>query len=85
MQLPHHIKNTKDFVQQILGIQLQQGECISSYDVSAHFTSVTIDPAITIIRRKLGLDQELYLRTSMTVEYIISPLEFCLNKIYFQF
>ena len=29
----HHIKNTKNFVQQIQGIQLQQAECISSYDV----------------------------------------------------
>ena len=61
-------KNTRDFVGQIQGIQLQQGECVSSYDVSALYTSVPIDPAINIIRRQLELDQDVHLRTSMTVE-----------------
>ena len=76
---PYHIKNTKDFVDQIHDIQLQQGECVSSYDVSALLTSVPTDPAINIIKRKLDHDQELHLRTSRTVEHIISPLEFCLK------
>ena len=46
---PHHIKNTGDFVQQVRGIKLQPTECITSYDVSALFTSVPIESAITII------------------------------------
>ena len=50
---PHHIKNTGDFVQQVRGIILQPTECITSYDVSALFTSVPIESAITIIRKKL--------------------------------
>ena len=82
---PHHIKNTGDFVQQMKGIPLQTNECITLYDVSALFTSVPIDPAINIIRRKLELDQELHTRTSMKVEQFISLLEFCLNTTYFQF
>ena len=49
---PHHIKNTGDFVQQVRGIKLQPIECITSYDVSALFTSVPIESAITIIRNK---------------------------------
>ena len=53
--------------------------------MSALFTSVPIDPAINIIRRRLELDQELHLRTTMKVEQIISLLEFCLKTIYFQF
>ena len=82
---PHHVKNTGDFVQQLKGITLQANESIVSYDVSALFTSVPIDPVINIIRRKLELDQELHLRTSMKVEQIISLLEFCLKTTYFQF
>ena len=39
------------------GITLQANESIASYDVSALFTSVPIDPFINIIRR-LELDQE---------------------------
>ena len=81
----HHIKNTHDFVEQMKGITLQANECITSYDVSALFTSVSIDPAINIIKRRLELDQELHLRTTMKVEHIISLLEFCLKTTYFQF
>ena len=44
-----------------------------------------IDPAITIIRRKLELGQELHLRTSTSVENIISLLDVCLKTTYFQF
>ena len=31
---PHHIKNTGDFVQQVKGIRLPPGECVTFYDVS---------------------------------------------------
>ena len=82
---PHYIKNTGDFVQQVRGIKLQPTESISSYDVSAFFTSVPIESAITIIRKKLELDPELHQRTTMKVEHIISLLEFCLKTTYFQF
>ena len=80
-----HIKNTGDFVQQVRGIKLQPTECITSYDVSALFTSVPIESAITIIRNKLELDPELHLRTTMKVEHITSLLVFCLKTTYFQF
>ena len=66
---PHHIKNTTDFVDQIHGIQLQEGECVSSFDVSALFTSVPTEPAINILKRKLEKDQELHLRILMTVKH----------------
>ena len=50
---PHYIKNTGDFVQQVKGITLKPGECITSYDVSALFTPVPIELAINIIRTKV--------------------------------
>ena len=72
----HHIKNKGGFVDHIHNIQLQQGVYIS-YDVSLLFTSVPVDPAINMIRRRLEQDEELQHRTSVTVEHIISLLEFC--------
>ena len=81
----YHIENTGDFVQQIKGITLQANECITSYNVSALFTSVPMDPAINIIRRWLELDQEDHLRTTMKVEQIINLVEFCLKTTCFQF
>ena len=32
---PHHVQNTKDFIQQINGIHLYPGQCMMSYDVKA--------------------------------------------------
>ena len=79
---PHHIKYTGDFLWQV---KVQPGECITSHDVSALFTYVPIEPAITIIRNKLELNQEIHKRTTMKVVQIISYYEFCLKTTYFQF
>ena len=81
----YYIKNTDDFVQQFKGIILKPGESITLYDVSAMFTSVPIEPATNIIRKKLELDQELHTRTTMKVVQITSLLKFCLKTTYFQF
>ena len=71
--------------QQVRGIKLQPEECVTSYDVSALFTSVPLESAIIIIRNKLELDPELHNRTTMKVEHITILLEFCLKTTYFQF
>ena len=82
---PHHVMNNKDFLENIKDIKLQPDECMMSFDVSALFTSIPIDPAIDIIRKQLEEDQDLKKRTSMTVDHIISLLEFCLKNTYFSF
>ena len=82
---PYHIKNTADFIEQIKHVTLLADETITSYDVSALFTSVPIEAAINIIQRRLELDQELHSRTNMKVEHITSLLEFFLKTTYFQF
>ena len=61
------------------------GECLSSYDVSALFTSVPIDPALTIIKDLLVKDSILKDRTVIGIDDIILLLEFCLKKTYFSF
>ena len=53
---PHYIRNTQHFMEQIKSLQLQQGECIVSYDVKALFTLVPVDCAISIIKSKLLQD-----------------------------
>ena len=82
---PHHITSTQDFVEQAKQIKLQPGECLSSYDVSALFTSVPIDPALNIIKDLLDKDNTLKERTVMEVRDIILLLEFCLKNTYFSF
>ena len=78
---PHHI----NFVEQVKQIKLEPGECLSSYNVSALFTSVPIDPALNIIKDLLDKDNTLKERTVMEVSDIILLLEFCLKNTYFSF
>ena len=82
---PHHINSTQDFVEQARQFKLEPGECLSSYDVSALFTSVPIDPALKIIKDLLDKDTTLKERTVMEVGDIILLLEFCLKNTYFSF
>ena len=81
----HHVQNTRDFVEHIKHVRLRQGECIMSYDVTALFTSVPIQPVLNIIQQRLAKEKDLQERTSMTIKQIISLLEFCLNSTSFVF
>ena len=82
---PHHINSAQDFVEQAKHITLAPGECLSSYDVSGLFTSVPVDPALTIIKYLLVKDHTLKERTVMEVGDIILLFEFCLKNTYFSF
>ena len=82
---PHHITRTQDFVEQAKQIKLELGKCLSSYDVSALFTSVPVDPALNIIKDLLEQDTTLKERTVMEVRDIMLLLEFCLKNTYFSF
>ena len=62
---PHYINSTQDFVEQVGHITLVSGECLSSYDVSALFTWVPIDPGLQIIKDLLEKDPTLKDRTVM--------------------
>ena len=82
---PYHIQNNQDFIQQIQGIQLQPNQCMVSVDVKALFTSMPIQPAITIIKKLLEEEQSLQQRTTMSVNNITCLLEFCLKSTYFTY
>ena len=82
---PHHINSTQDFVEQAKHITLAPEECLSSYDVSALFTSVLVDPALNIIKDLLEKDHTLKERTVLAVSDIILLLVFCLKNTYFSF
>ena len=72
-------------MEQVKHITLAPGKCLSSYDVSALFTSVPVDPVLNIIKDLLEKDHTLKERTVMAVSDIILILEFCLKNIYVSF
>ena len=72
-------------MEQVRHITLAPGECLNSYDVSALFTLVPIDPALKIIMDLLLKDPTLKDRTVIGVDDIILLLEFCMKNTYFSF
>ena len=81
----NHIQSTRDFVKRVKGVTLLPGGCFCSYDVSALFTLVPIDPALHIIKDLLEKDDTLWDRSILSVQNIIELLGFCLHNTYFSF
>ena len=81
----HHVNNSKEFIEEIKKIKLEEGECITSYDVSALFTSVPVPTTLDIINNKLQQDADLPNRTNMAAVNITELLDFCLSNTYFIF
>ena len=84
-QSPHHLRNTQHFIQHIQQASLQPGESITSFDVKALFTSVSMAPSINIVKNRLQQKLTLTQRTQLSIPQIIQLLEFCLNNAYFLF
>ena len=83
--MPHHIQSTRDFISKVREVTLLPGECLSSYDVTALFTSVLIDSVLNIIKDLLEQDDTLCNRTVLSVQNVIELLGFCLHNTYFSF
>ena len=81
----HHVNNSQQFVEEMKELKLEEGECITSYDVIALFTSIPIPSALEVMKKKLEQDAELHKRTIMPVDTILELLAFCLNNTYFVF
>ena len=81
----HHVNNCKEFIEEIKKIKLEEGECITAYDVSALSTSVPVPAALDIINNKLQQDADLPNRTNMAAVNITEVLHFCLSNTYFIF
>ena len=79
----HHVKNSKEFAEYVKLLKVGPDEELRSYDVSALFTSVPVDKALEIIRRRLTEDVTLSNRTPLSPDDIIAVLEKCLKGTYF--
>ena len=81
----HYLKNTQAFVEKIMEIKLTTEETITSYGVSALFTNIPPDKAITAIRQRLEKDETLAERTCLSKEEVVELVDICLTTTYFSF
>ena len=81
----HHILNSKDFAKKLSGVKLEEDEMLNSHDVVSLFTNVPIPEAMKIIRQNLMDDNDLKNRTNLSVDDVMSLLEFVMSTTYFTF
>ena len=79
----YSVKNSEDLVNKIKSLEVPPPFKLVSYDVSALFTSIPVDYALTVIRKKLDNDHEWKQHTELSLEQIMELLELCLNTTYF--
>ena len=77
------IKNSECFVNKIKDLEVPPFRKMVSSDVSAHFTSIVVDEAIHVIWGRLQKDTALSEKCELSVDQIITHLEFSLNTTYF--
>ena len=81
----YHGNNSKKFTDEIRNTKIEEGECITSFDVTALFTSLPVISALEVIKDRLEKDTELPNTTILSVSNIMELLGFCLNNTYFLF
>ena len=81
----HHIKDSKDFVNTIQELQVDESECMVSFDVTSLFTSIPVKEALTATQNALILRQSWRGKTMLSMDSISTLLELCLNTTYFMF
>ena len=78
----HHVRNSKEFAEYVKSLKVGPEEELRSYDVSALFTSVPVDKALEIIRKRLQEEITLPNRTPL-LDDVIGVLDKCLKGTYF--
>ena len=80
----HYVNNSKEFADEVRNTKLEEGECITSFDVIAlYINSSSI--CIRGYQVRLEQDTELPNRTTLSASNIIELLRFCPNNTYFLF
>ena len=79
----HHIKNSQDFANTSSGLKVDEDETITSYDVTALFTCIPPDGAVSVVHEYQEKDATLLKRTKMSPSQICELLNLCLTTTYF--
>ena len=73
------VQNSRDFAEEIRGIQLENDEVLASFDVSSLFTNVPVNEAVEVIQERLIEDETLQGRTDLSPVEIADLLYTCLR------
>ena len=78
------VQNSTQFAGEISSMKIDDDEIMVSFDVVSLFTAIPVQKTCHYIRTKLEQDDTLALRTNLTIDDIISLLNFTLsNKLFY--
>lgn len=81
---PHHIQNSKDFVDKNNGLSVQRDEYMVLSDVTALFTCIAKALAVQTVLERLSHDHTLRDTKQLNPDQVSTLLELCLNTTYFK-
>ena len=81
----HSVKNANEFSNFIKSQQLADDEIVVSFDATSLFTSIPVDMALDIVKRKLEETNTWKSYTSITQDQIVELLTYALRNSYFTF
>ena len=81
----HFIKNSLHFVDKVKGQPIGPDEEMVSYDVSALFTSVSVDRALEVVKRRLESDPTFPDRTTLNIDEFVKLLDMVVSSTYFTY
>ena len=81
----YSVKNANEFSNFIQSQQLADDEIIVSFDVTSLFTSIPVDMALDIVKRKLKETNNWKSHTNLTQDQLVGLLAYVLNNSYFTF
>jgi hypothetical protein len=76
--------NSEHFIKLIQELNLQNEDCLVSFEVSL-FTTIPVEEDLQVIRKRLITDPYFSKRSPLHVEDIRELLDICLTTMYFQF
>ena len=82
---PHNIKNSRDFVDKIKPLIVDENKQMISFDVAALYPSVPQDQALNILEEYLQNDQDLKTKTPIPADELMDLFKIVLKRTYFVF
>ena len=82
---PSEVNNSREFVDFVRSIRLDESELMVSFDVVSLFTDIPVKLAQQVAQERLESDDTLSDRTKLSVKEIMSLLSLCLHATYFSF
>ena len=79
----YSVSNSLEFADQVASLEISNHEAMVSCDVVPLFTAIPVEKACEYIRKKLKEDTTLHLGTNLTIDEMISLLDFTLSNNYF--